>query len=399
MNQWMPFVLALEMFFVVNANAGNQSITENIQQIQLPQCLASKISADYTLLAENKSFKIFDIPLKDMDKLSLLADNMHCGRFVNVSHHMISGSKALYLRKLTAISLLNKPLVPTSVHEEIYLIKHVGEVFQAIHEINQNNLINTIHRLAQFYNRSATERTGVLATNVIRDYFIDMTNKYQRLDASFRFVNTGPSFKQRSLVAVLGKDIKAPAVVIGAHLDTLGGRMPGADDDASGAATVLEIARILLESKTPLTHPIYFIWYAAEERGLVGSQRVAEYFKKSSIPVKAVIQLDMTGYRKEAQDTMWLITDYTNPNLTNFMESLIDTYIGVPTGRSQCGYGCSDHASWTAIGVPAVFPFETSFENHNETVHTSKDTIERLSPEHMVNFAKLGLAFAIELAS
>ncbi len=107
---------------------------------------------------------------------------------------------------------------------------------------------------------------------------------------------------------------------MGAHMDTLDGHMPGAGDDGSGSASLMEAARVLLASPTELKHPVYIIWYAAEERGLVGSQYVVEHFLKNNIPVKAVIQFDMTGYRVHADDpTMWIYTDYTNRALNYFV--------------------------------------------------------------------------------
>ena len=84
--------------------------------------------------------------------------------------------------------------------------------------------------------------------------------------------------------------------------------------------------------------------------------------------------------------------------MTAFNAALIDTYIKVPVRYSSCGYGCSDHASWMEVGVPAVFPCETDFEHHNPYIHSSSDTMDLLSLDHMTNFARLGVAFAIELA-
>jgi leucyl aminopeptidase len=207
-------------------------------------------------------------------------------------------------------------------------------------------------------------------------------------------------YKQPSLVTVIGKDIKAPAVVLGAHMDTLDGRMPGAGDDGSGSSSIMEMARVLLASKTSFKRPIYIIWYAAEERGLVGSQYVVEHFMEHKIPVKAAIQFDMTGYRVDAADpTMWVFTDYTDKGLSNYVAKLIETYVHVPVDYSKCGYGCSDHASWTEEHIPAAFPCESNFEDHNPYIHTSSDTMDLLSLEHMTNFSKLAIAFAIELAS
>ena len=71
----------------------------------------------------------------------------------------------------------------------------------------------------------------------------------------------------------------------------------------------------------------------------------------------------------------------------------------MPVDYSSCGYGCSDHASWTKAGVPAAFPCESNFDEHNPYIHSASDTMSLLSLEHMTNFAKLAVAFAIELAS
>ena len=56
-------------------------------------------------------------------------------------------------------------------------------------------------------------------------------------------------------------------------------------------------------------------------------------------------------------------------------------------------------ASWHDAGIPAAFPCETDFEHHNRAIHTSEDTIDKLTPEHILNFTKLGVALALELAA
>jgi leucyl aminopeptidase len=197
-----------------------------------------------------------------------------------------------------------------------------------------------------------------------------------------------------------------PGIVIGAHMDTLSANdyrskhsiKPGADDDGSGTVTVLEVARILFASGMHFNKPIYFIWYAAEERGLVGSDYVVADFKKKNIPISAVIQLDMTGYSYQNDPTMWLISDYVDPGLTAFLETLITTYIKQPVKYTRCGYACSDHATWTQNGYPAAMPSEAAFQNFNHDIHTSGDTMDKLSLDHMINYAKLTIAFAVELA-
>jgi leucyl aminopeptidase len=116
----------------------------------------------------------------------------------------------------------------------------------------------------------------------------------------------------------------------------------------------MEVARVLLASSLTFERPIYLIWYAAEERGLVGSQYVVRRFLRKKIPVKAVIQFDMTGFRNDANDpTMWVFRHYTDKMLSDYIAELIKTYIKVPVVYSRCGYACSDHASWMSAGIPA----------------------------------------------
>ncbi|MCW8445024.1 M20/M25/M40 family metallo-hydrolase [Fluoribacter gormanii] len=396
LNQWMTYIALGSVLASANVLAANAPVHE---QLQVPQCLAAKIATPHKVLAENKEFKIIDIAAADVDVLTHLADETNCGRFVNVSHHIIGS--LLEAKKQSAQRVLQKKTIkPVQPQSTVYEIKNEDEVNAALQNVTPDNIWNTLTKLTSFHNRSATKDTGVDAARWLKKTFEDMAQANGRTDTATFFVKTGSYYKQPSLVTVIGKDINAPGVVIGAHMDTLDGRMPGAGDDGSGSASIMEMARILLSSKTTFKRPIYIIWYAAEERGLVGSQYVVEHFMDNSIPVKAAIQFDMTGYRVDAKDpTMWVFTDYTNENLSNFVAELISNYVQVPVAYSECGYGCSDHASWDEVGIPAAFPCESNFEDHNPYIHSSQDTMDRLSLEHMTNFSKLALAFAIEMAS
>lgn len=386
-NQWMTLLAGTVLF--ANADASQPSI----QYLQISQCLAEKMTTQYPVLAQNNDFRVIAIPAKNISDLVVLADKEQCGRFVNVSKQIAAKHSAQEI--LTATN--RQPVIADA---PAYEITHQIAVLEALDEVKVENIVGTLTELTHFKNRSAELPTGVRAAQWIRKSFLEKVAQSKRSDVDAFFVQTGSYYQQPSLVTVLNKNSHEPAVVIGAHMDTLEGRMPGAGDDGSGSASVMEVARVLLNSKIEFNRPIYIIWYAAEEKGLVGSQYVVDYFHDHKIPVKAVIQFDMTGFRNDANDpTMWVFRDYTNPPLTDFVADLIRTYIGVPVGESKCGYGCSDHASWTEINVPAAFPCETDFAHHNPNIHTSRDTMDRLTPAHMVNFAKLGLAFAIELAS
>ncbi len=61
-------------------------------------------------------------------------------------------------------------------------------------------------------------------------------------------------------------------------------------------------------------------------------------------------------------------------------------------------YGCSDHYSWFKTGVDAVFTFEASFQDHSPYIHTSDDVIEKIDLGHIAEFAKVMLAYAVEMS-
>jgi hypothetical protein len=93
--------------------------------------------------------------------------------------------------------------------------------------------------------------------------------------------------------------------------------------------------------------------------------------------------------------------DYTNAAQNSFVIQLIETYTGATWGTDSCGYGCSDHASWHAAGFPTSMPFESRMAQYNPNIHTPNDTLEvsNNNTAHAIKFARLGVAFAVELGS
>ena len=368
------------------------------QQLVMPNCLVSKVNAQFEILAKDKDFSVVDISMDEINELAKLADKSQCGRFIDVSRHFTQ--KSIIANTVQAKNILRKYTQhPRTLRQANYEISHTQDVNALLEKVNSENIWNTLTHLTSYYNRSATKDTGVQTARWLKEQFDTMAKEYGRTDVNSYFVGTG-WYKQPSVVTVIGKDIKADAVVIGAHMDTLDGNMPGAGDDGSGSSSVMEVARVLLSSEKSLKHPVYITWYSAEERGLVGSGYVVEDFMDKKIPVKAAIQFDMTGFRNDQNDrTMWVYTDYVDKSLSDFVASLIKEYVKVNVDYSRCGYGCSDHASWHNEGIPAAFPCETDFLKHNPNIHSSRDKLETMNLDHMTNFTKLGIAFAVELAS
>lgn len=199
-------------------------------------------------------------------------------------------------------------------------------------------------------------------------------------------------------------DLNNELVIVGAHQDSVNmwmpsfGRAPGADDDGSGTVTILEAFRVLVQGGFKPERPVEFHWYSGEEAGLLGSQAVASDYKQAGKKIVAMIQNDMTGYVGTNGEVMGIVNDHVDPKLTEFVKKLVESYAVIPWKDTKCGYGCSDHASWNKAGFPSAFAIESAFEDSNQYIHTSSDTTDRLSFDHMKEFSKLSVAFAIELS-
>jgi hypothetical protein len=151
-------------------------------------------------------------------------------------------------------------------------------------------------------------------------------------------------------------------VVVGAHYDHLGRSprfaldpdllssvRPGADDNASGTAALLELARRLAASPPPRS--VLIIHFDAEEWGLVGSRA---FVQRPPVPASAIVfmlNLDMVG-RLRGHD---LLIDGSVADLpTRALADSVARALGVPAARSNASEGRSDHAVFAALGVPAL---------------------------------------------
>jgi bacterial leucyl aminopeptidase len=97
-----------------------------------------------------------------------------------------------------------------------------------------------------------------------------------------------------------------------------------------------------------------------------------------------------------------LEADYIDSGLNTFVKQLAAAYSRLPvTMDTPCGYACSDHASWYKYGYPTTMPFEAVTGNDNQLIHSSSDTtsVSGFSWSHSLEFAKVALAFAVELTS
>lgn len=390
--QYKILIMFCLSVFSVAAFSGPQTGKD---RIIVTRCMSQALKDKGQVIAQTTKFSLLAITLDDEVITTLRKNRSTCGKFLNLDvyyqHHTLGKHAA---RQLLTTSSAKRPFyAPLSLK-----IRHDKQVMALFQVIEPDKIWHSNQHLTSYINRSASTRTGVEAAHWFKQQFDTMARESGREDVTSYLVNTGKRYKQPSVVTLIGKNKSSEAIVIGAHIDTLSGNMPGADDDSSGISVGLEIARVLLSSEIILDHPVYIIAYAAEEQGLVGSGYVVQSFIDKKTPVKAVMQLDQAGYRANPQDpTIWLLKDYVDPQLTQFVAELLTHYVKIPVAYTECGYACSDHVNWSRRGISACYPSATTLDDDNPYIHSAEDKLEIINLDHMVNFTKLGLAFITEL--
>ena len=283
-----------------------------------------------------------------------------------------------------------------------YSITAEDEVNPLIPQVSEKEVTSTIKHLSSYRNRYYKSESGVKAVEWIHEKWSSLVA--HRSDSKVEFYRHSRWAQPSVILTIAGES--AETIIVGGHADSIAGywgrdraHAPGADDNASGIATLTEIIRVLAGSSFKPSKTIKFMGYAAEEVGLLGSKEIAKSMKQNGDQVIGVMQLDMTNFKGSDLDIV-MMTDYTNQQQNEFIGTLLDKYLPeVSWGYDKCGYGCSDHASWHGEGFPASMPFESKKGDMNNNIHTSRDTIEqsRGGSYHAVKFAKLGLAFVVEL--
>jgi len=318
--------------------------------------------------------------------------------FMDITHVVPHAQKQQRKRKF--------PAKPTRMTEVRAMFR------QYLEPEGPSHLFNFLRPLTEFHNRYYTGEWAVASSQWIAEEAQRIINASGRpRDASVR-LHLNPDFPQMNIVAKLrGSDpTKKDILVLGAHMDSINSqgdeagwpyaRAPGADDDGTGSAVLLYVLDTLLRGGYTPERTIEFQWYAGEERGLLGSRVLANEYRRQGVEVYAMMQIDMCGGGGDVNFVM----DYVSRPLSEFVMKLVGEYMEHGVAREfECGYGCSDHASWHDEGYPSSFPIESRGTRDPDTGepcrgHSEDDRLVCVDPKYMLDFARLAVAYALELS-
>ncbi|CAL5869425.1 uncharacterized protein PFLUO_LOCUS3654 [Penicillium psychrofluorescens] len=286
------------------------------------------------------------------------------------------------------------------------------DVEPLLKQLSTDHMYKNLEHFTSFHTRYYKSETGIESATWLYDQVTSVLTESGATEHGATVTKFHHPWGQFSIIARIPGQTNN-TVVLSAHQDSINLFLPsilaapGADDDGSGTVTILESLRTLLRSET-ISHgqapnTIEFHWYSAEEGGLLGSQAIYAQYKKDLRKIRAMLQQDMTGYVQGTLDagleeSVGVIVDFVDPGLTSFIKEVINTYCDIPFVETKCGYACSDHASASRFGYPSAFVIESQFEHSDKKIHSTEDKMKYLSFEHMLQHAKMSLAFAYELA-
>ncbi len=312
--------------------------------------------------------------------------------------------------------------VPAGVGEEAPTAPGIDALLR---QIDANRLMQHVQALYGFQTRfiNSTQTDPARGIGAARQYiyntFVSYTaqaeGRMNVWEQPFTITWEDVQTLQHNIICTLqGTESGAGVILVVAHYDAAAYDTdptiyaPGADDNGTGIAAILEMARIM--SQTPHRATIMFVAFSAEEIGRVGSIRfVDEYLRRYQIDVRAVLNLDTignvsgpNGQINDRQIRVFSDEDNLSPSrqLSRTFQLIATTYmpdlqvVVQPAADREGRWG--DHMTFTSQGYPAIRLIEAIQDPNRQ--NNSQDTIEYVSPEYLTRATRVSLAVLAALA-
>ena len=368
--------------YIITRNASaNDADFNNIYWVNSSKPVAAEAMKGFgNLLYQGQDFSLVNLSAGEAEDLSGIMHEagMACGSLFKLDGDVIvEKPRFMAPRPIVSVSRVDR------------------KVKAVVSKVNDKLIRSKVEDLSGMYSRHHT-------TNAGQDVAAGLADDYRRLSAGRSDVTVSTyahrNTDQDSLVVrIEGTRFPDEVIVIGSHIDSIAGwggssKAPGADDNASGTATNLEIFRVLMEQGIRPLRTVEIHGYGAEEIGLVGSQEIARDYRERDVNVIAMLQHDMNLFRYK-EDAITFVTNGTDTALTNALKTVAGNYLDIRVKSGRLTAGTSDHRSWQRQGYPVAFPTEDT-QNYNRNIHTARDTISNSGAfSQATGFAKFGVAF------
>lgn len=224
-----------------------------------------------------------------------------------------------------------------------------------------------------------------LSINLFTKAVVEVNAKYEKNAGTMNVVGM-----------IEGSDpkLKNEFVIIGAHLDHVGSQagllFPGANDNASGSAAVLEIAKAFVKGGLKPKRSVIFVLFASEEQGLNGAKHFVDSWNKDYNKITAMLNLDCVGYG----DSIQVGNGKSSPNLWEITNQIDKKSFRYMVDKTWSGGG-ADATPFYEKGIPCLYFVTTNSYDH---LHLPSDKVETLNPELYETLVKLAYLTARKVA-
>lgn len=270
-----------------------------------------------------------------------------------------------------------------------------AEILQLVQAVNADSIMSYIQVLQDFETRYYLAPNRLEIATWLKDQFI----RFGITDTEFQILEHPQGGTQYNVIATLpGLESEDEYIYIGAHYDsTLESPVPsmtyapGADDDASGCAAILEIARIMMLAGFQPRCNIRFVAFAMEETGLHGSYYCSYHLRENGTKLRAYINLDMIAFMESEEDD-WQIRlhPYTGSEQQHqFAWEQVILYSDLTPVEGVQDTTRGDSYCFWIRGFPTIYLQEPFLNQH---MHTPEDTIDKLNPQFCAQMVKAIMA-------
>jgi Peptidase family M28 len=267
-------------------------------------------------------------------------------------------------------------------------------------QVDGARLMADVKTLQAFGTRHSHSSKNIQAANWLHDAFVARGYSKDRVKRQTFHM---PVAGARQNILLWPKSNSASFIVICAHLDSIalgsGGSAPGADDNATGIATLLEVARVV--QNVGMRSGILLAAFNGEEQGLFGSQACAQIAVAERWPIDVIINLDMVGYVSSKKPST-IVVEYDQGNVSARNDAASKRY-ALQMAQAAADYTTltvehtniwsSDYIPFEAKGVPCVGLYD---EGADEVFyHSSTDTLINVDRARLTQIARLVIASSL----
>jgi hypothetical protein len=263
------------------------------------------------------------------------------------------------------------------------------------------NVTATVQRLEDFVTRYVTTDSCWAAGRWIRDRFLEYGYADVRLD-TFRTWTWQDSVDAMNVLAYKEGAVRpSEYVVLGGHYDSIttdnfydpNAPAPGAEDNGSGVAGVLEAARILADVETERS--VIFACWSGEEEGLWGSRAFVADAIAESLDIVLYLNMDCIGYHAPPLPDAIVFADSTALAVAAWMCDIAREHTGYVFETRVQAIGASDQNSFWEAGYNVL---DTATDLSSPYMHTSEDLLVNLDPVYATALAAVNVAAAAAVA-